>query len=1156
MAWQISLFSYGMIGLAVLSVVLIASIYRRQPNALSMAGGALLLSGAIWIGGYGLELLSDGLAAKLFWDQVQIIGAAFVGPIWLVFVLLYSGDDMWVRRNTVFGLCVLPVLYILAAFTNSFHRLVWTSVALVTDDGATLLAQTYGPAVWVFTLYSYVLLALATYLLVRIVVRSRYIYRSQIVPLLVAALIPWTASLLETFRLLPSSAFQPTPLAFTVTGLIVLWSLNTLYDGDILSVSRSLVLDNLSDGVMVLNQHSDIIDINVTALDLLDLPRRKLRGQSLATIWPDLAEDLRAASATEVVETHRLTRQDNRQRKRQFDVRVSPLPDRAGTIISRIVVVRDVTDRLRSEESARRQRDIAETLLEVAGELNTDLNLDRVLPLIMEQLARVVSYNSASIMLLEGELLRSAVRRSTHVVRGPFLAIPLGQFPHVQQVIVSKEPVIITDTTSDPRWLDLPSTEQIRCWLGVPLMVEDRVIGLLNLSKDIQGFYTDKDTELVSAFASQATLTIENARLYAEAQRQLRQQTALREAGAAISSSLDLGDVLHQIAERMQAALGVSSVNIYSFDGVNRRSHLAARYQSAWTDSEEGASRAEPETSLSLGLTHDLSRDLVRIAQLLASGRPGVFFVEDPNLNISESDYMHAYGVKTMLIVPLRVGGQVNAYAELWETNQHREFGDDEIELCQGIAQQAAIAILNARLYEQSQQEIVDRKLAEAALQEERASLAQRVEERTRELSLANAELARSSRLKDEFLASMSHELRTPLNAILGMSEALQEDVYGPISDEQIKPLRAIADSGRHLLDLINEILDLSKIEAGRMDLNLAPVSIQAVCESSVQFVRQTAANKHVSTSLEIEEGVDLLVADERRLKQMLVNLLSNAVKFTSEGGAVGLRVTGDISDDTVSFLIWDTGIGIAQEDMGRLFRPFVQLDSSLTRRYAGTGLGLALVYRMAEMHGGSVGLSSEIGQGSQFTITLPWRRRRFEGRNRPRAGTGELSGTSAGKSERTTMQISPESITLLLAEDNETNISTFSDYLQAQGFRLLVARDGQQAIELTQSHMPDLILMDIQMPVVDGLEAIRAIRNMESTGHIPIIALTALAMSGDRERCLEAGANDYLSKPVGLSTLANTVRHHLAHRPAPAVTPDAQDAAAADAGVPVKKAG
>jgi CheY-like chemotaxis protein len=258
-----------------------------------------------------------------------------------------------------------------------------------------------------------------------------------------------------------------------------------------------------------------------------------------------------------------------------------------------------------------------------------------------------------------------------------------------------------------------------------------------------------------------------------------------------------------------------------------------------------------------------------------------------------------------------------------------------------------------------------------------------------------------------------------------------------------------------------------------------------------------------------------------------LVNLLSNAVKFTPEGGAVGLRVIGDITDDTVSFEVWDTGIGIAEEDMGRLFRPFVQLDSSLTRRYAGTGLGLALVYRMAEMHGGSVGLASTVDQGSRFTVTLPWRRNRFEGRHRAKVSMDAELDTSSG----TVQPVSPDSVTLLLAEDNETNISTFSDYLQAQGFRLLVARDGQQAIELAQEYLPDLILMDIQMPVVDGLEATRAIRSISATAHIPIIALTALAMSGDRDRCIEAGANDYLSKPVGLSTLVNTVRRHLSRR-------------------------
>lgn len=273
------------------------------------------------------------------------------------------------------------------------------------------------------------------------------------------------------------------------------------------------------------------------------------------------------------------------------------------------------------------------------------------------------------------------------------------------------------------------------------------------------------------------------------------------------------------------------------------------------------------------------------------------------------------------------------------------------------------------------QKEIDERRRAEEALRKAHDELEMRVRERTAELSRANEELARASRLKDEFLATMSHELRTPLNAVLGMAESLQEEVYGPINDRQLKSLRTIEESGRHLLELINDILDLSKIGAGKVELEITAVSVESVCQASLRFIKQTAQRKRLKVSFLFDSSVTTIHADERRLRQILVNLLSNAVKFTSEGGSIGLEVEEDCEQHLAHFTVWDTGIGIAEEDLDRLFQPFVQLDASLSRKYQGTGLGLALVDNIVKMHRGSISVESEIGKGSRFTISLPWSR-------------------------------------------------------------------------------------------------------------------------------------------------------------------------------------
>ena len=404
------------------------------------------------------------------------------------------------------------------------------------------------------------------------------------------------------------------------------------------------------------------------------------------------------------------------------------------------------------------------------------------------------------------------------------------------------------------------------------------------------------------------------------------------------------------------------------------------------------------------------------------------------------------------------------------------------------------------------------------------------------QLAITNEELARATRLKDEFLANMSHELRTPLNAILGMSEALQEQVFGTINQEQKESLETIASSGKHLLELINDILDVAKIESGQVEIDCSQTSIDELCQSSLPFVKQQALRKRIHLELKIAPNLPELFIDERRIRQALINLLSNAIKFTPERGRVSLavslqqnpaKITNEIMNEIMSeirFAVTDTGIGISPENLQKLFQPFVQIDGALNRQNSGTGLGLALVKSIVEMHKGTVSVTSEMGVGSCFTIALP-----CENSSIPSPiFTNQLTNPSDPSPDNGIAEGLP---TLLLAEDNDGNKLTISRYLKTKGYQLLFAKDGQEAIDLARSMRPDLILMDIQMPNMDGLEAIKIIRgsNIPELANIPIIALTALAMIDDRERFIEAGANEYLPKPVKLNHLAMRIKQILA---------------------------
>ncbi len=407
-------------------------------------------------------------------------------------------------------------------------------------------------------------------------------------------------------------------------------------------------------------------------------------------------------------------------------------------------------------------------------------------------------------------------------------------------------------------------------------------------------------------------------------------------------------------------------------------------------------------------------------------------------------------------------------------------------------------------------------RVAHEALTEERSHLAERVRERTAELDRANAELAQTAQAKDEFLAAMSHELRTPLTSILGLSETMEDGLLGGLSQQQARAARTIHDNGTHLLELINDILDMSRVASGRMHLRWDQVPVNQLWDASLRLIRPSARLKGLSVTATIDSRVQLIRGDGRRLKQMLINLLGNAVKFTPKGGAIGLDVKGHPETREVCISVWDSGVGIPADQRDRLFKPFVQLDSRLSRQYDGTGLGLALAFGMAELHEGTIKVHSEVGKGSQFDLILPW--------DPDAQSAAQLRLEEDSPQDESAQMPKLDQPRILLVEDNEDNREMLAHYLRIKGCEVLSVGTGAEAIALAKERLPDIILMDVQMPEMDGLEATRRMRNNPALRITPIIALTALAMPGDRERCLEAGMDDYLSKPIGLKELHGTL--------------------------------
>lgn len=580
-------------------------------------------------------------------------------------------------------------------------------------------------------------------------------------------------------------------------------------------------------------------------------------------------------------------------------------------------------------------------------------------------------------------------------------------------------------------------------------------------------------------------------------QRQLKRLKGLRVIDIAIGSSLDLHVTLDIVLQQTIALLNVDACTVLL---VNPESGTIECIASRGFHSE-----APPYHELDLGrgyaghAVHE--RKIVHIPEVMGTDCPLT-----AALQFANESFVDYFGA------PLIVKGEVKGVLEIYHRSSVQR--DPEwMDFLETLAGQTAIAVDNAQLF--------------LSLQRANAELEGRVAERTTELNKANAELEHANRTKDEFLANMSHELRTPLNSIIGLSESLLEQRRGPLNDNQQKSLEMIEASGGHLLELINDILDLSKIEAGMFDFYPQPISLDEFCRSCLAFVKTQAFKKSITVTYIQEPFVSKIFADPRRLKQILVNLLINAVKFTPESGHVILRVNADIEQDLIQFSVIDNGIGIALEDMKRLFQPFVQVDSSLTRQYEGTGLGLTLVQKLTDLHGGSVQVESKVGKGSSFTINLPCKQSEIAKLEDIQLETRFFTPENAEKADSSLEMTTPQG-TILLAEDNMSNVLLISEYLESLGYNILVAHDGLEAIEKAETCNPDIILMDIQMPAMNGLDAIACLRSKLEFVTIPIIALTALAMPGDRERCLLAGATEYMSKPVSLKSLKQLIETFL----------------------------
>lgn len=767
--------------------------------------------------------------------------------------------------------------------------------------------------------------------------------------------------------------------------------------------------------------------------------------------------------------------------ERVIGVVVLGFPDPRPHTDSQLRIYRSVADQMavalenaRLYRQAQRRARQIRTSAEIGRAVTSILQLDELLPQIVNLLLEAFEYDHAQVFLISEDGTQADLVASTGEAGRQLLAVqhnlPVGSQSVIGQVTATGQPQIALDTAEalvvhKPN----PYLPETRSEMALPLVARGEILGALDLQSNRPGAFTPEDIQALTPLADMVAIAINNARLFEVSQQRAEEMAFLFTVTTAATTSPDLTESLEQAVETLRALLNVSSASIFLPDESGQFMVRGANVGVTGVDTRHSA------IALDRGLIGWVARHLEAV--IIGD------VAQDPRRLATSSN------TQSVIAVPLQTAGSLVGVL-VAESEKLNAFDENDLRLLQALSSSLAAIIQNQRLLQ--------------------------------EVQAANERLLEVDRLKTNFLAAMSHELRTPLNSIIGFSRVILKGIDGPLTETQEQDLTTIYESGRHLLGLVNDILDQAKIEAGKMELTFGYFKLQDVVKSVMSSAIGLTREKPIDLRTEIADDLPNVYGDEFRTRQILLNLVANAAKFTDKGSiTVSVYPVTEDGIQYVQISVADTGIGIAEEDMPLLFEAFQQVDNTLTRSHEGTGMGLPLAKSLTELQHGRIWVESEPGVGSTFSFTVPvapvdGEKGQADEADAPRKVTGTLHPPEPAGNPVPSAQVA------LVIEGNLEIISLYRHYLARIGYDVVGTAQVGQALEMVIAYRPSLVVLDVDIGDGAGWQLLEQLTTLVDTADIPVVVAT---MNGDTERTRQLGAAGHLLKPFSEEQLVAVVR-------------------------------